>query len=145
MNKQLNNISGFFKIKPHQILFLALLLLPYLCASQTKKTTEVSSLLNPPSLLAQKAYLQTDKPSYMLGDTLWFKSYVWNANYLNNSLAKEILYIDIVNEAGTLMKRQMVALYYGMGIGNINLTESIYKAGNYRLRAYTNWMKNFSA
>lgn len=145
MNKQLNNISGFFKIKPHQILFLALLLLPYLCASQTKKTTEVSSLLNPPSLLAQKAYLQTDKPSYMLGDTLWFKSYVWNANYLNNSLAKEILYIDIVNEAGTLMKRQMVALYYGMGIGNINLTESIYKAGNYRLRAYTNWMKNFDS
>src|SRR5436190_340471 len=118
MNKQFK----FFKLTLCPLLFLVVFLVPNKGFSQAEKKSEVALLLNPPSLIAQKAYLQTDKPNYMLGDTLWFKSYVWNGNYLNNPLAKEVLYLDIVNETGGLIKRQIVFQYYGMGIGSIDLT-----------------------
>ncbi|MES2418827.1 MAG: hypothetical protein V4541_11610 [Bacteroidota bacterium] len=151
MNKRLKVIP---KRKPVLWLFLSICLFSFLffkagvVFSQTEKRTEIVTMLEAitqtsEKATAQKLYIQTDKPNYVTGDTLWFKSYTLNANYLNNAIAREILYIEVVDENLKLVKRQLVAQYFGMCWGSIALNESDYKPGNYLLRAYTNWMRNF--
>lgn len=145
MEKLHKVVFRFFELALSPLLFLVLLFGATQVFSQTEKRTEISALLNTIAPSPQKVYLQMDKPSYMLGDTLWYKSYVFNTNYLNNQLAKEILYVEVVDENQNLVKRQLVSQYYGMGLGSITLSDKSYRAGNYVIRAYTNWMRNFEA
>ncbi|HEX5552198.1 MAG TPA: hypothetical protein VFX43_03040 [Chitinophagaceae bacterium] len=92
----------------------------------------------------EKTYLQTDKPSYNQGDTLWFKAYLFNAAYLNASSKSGVLYVEIADEENQVVKRRMVSLYDGLGWGDIALTKKEFPQGVYTLRAYTNWMRNFN-
>ncbi|HEY5326355.1 MAG TPA: hypothetical protein VIJ27_05100 [Mucilaginibacter sp.] len=93
--------------------------------------------------LVEKIYIHTDKPYYAIGDTLWFKTYLFNAAYLNASAKSGIAYIEIADGQNKVVKRLMVAMYMGLGWGNIALNEKEFPQGNYYLRAYTNWMRNF--
>lgn len=95
------------------------------------------------SFTPEKIYLQTDKPFYALNDTLWFKIYLFDAAYLTFPSKSEIAYIEIASEENKVMKRMMVSLSFGLGWGNIVLREKDFPEGNYTLRTYTNWMRNF--
>lgn len=91
----------------------------------------------------EKLYLQTDKPDYFLSDTLWFKAYSLDAIFLRAAEKSGLMYIEIINERDSVVKRQMAALQMGIGWGAIGLNEKDFPAGNYTLQAYTNWMRNF--
>jgi hypothetical protein len=93
---------------------------------------------------AEKLYLQTDKPDYVTGDTLWFKAYIFNAPTFLLSAQSGILHIDIAADSNRVVKQYIFAVGSGLGWGDIPLNEKDYKAGDYTLRAYTNWMRNFS-
>ncbi|MFD0751626.1 hypothetical protein ACFQZS_15855 [Mucilaginibacter calamicampi] len=91
----------------------------------------------------EKLYLQTDKPYYNSGDTLRFKGYALNADFLTPSVQSGMLYIELDDEKGKSAKRVMVPLANGLGWGNIALDSVEVPNGAYTLRAYTNWMRNF--
>jgi protocatechuate 3,4-dioxygenase beta subunit len=91
----------------------------------------------------EKLYLQTDKPYYNSGDTLRFKSYLLNADFLTPSNSSGLLYVELDNASGKPVKRIMVAVNYGLAWGDIALDEKEIAGGSYTLRAYTNWMRNF--
>lgn len=92
----------------------------------------------------EKVYLQTDRPNYTVGDTLWFKAYVMDATYLNATTKSGILYIEILGDSSRVVKRIMAPVYNGLTFGNITLDPNEIPEGNYTLIAYTNWMRNFS-
>ncbi len=92
----------------------------------------------------EKVYLQTDKPNYNVGDTLWFKAYLLDAAYLTATTKSGILYVEIVGDSNRVAKRIMVPVYKGLTFGNIKLESADVPQGNYTLTAYTNWMRNFS-
>ncbi len=48
------------------------------------KVTALSDSLNH-TKPSEKLYLQFDKPYYAIGDTIWFKAYLFNASYLTAS------------------------------------------------------------
>ncbi|MEO6850802.1 MAG: hypothetical protein ABI203_09445, partial [Mucilaginibacter sp.] len=91
----------------------------------------------------EKIYLHTDKPYYAVADTIWFKAYLFNAAYLTATEKSGIAYVEIANEQNQVVKRFMVAMYIGLGWGDIVLNEKEFPQGNYYLRAYTNYMRNF--
>jgi len=91
----------------------------------------------------EKLYLQTDKPYYSVGDTLRFKGYLFNADYLTPSANSGLLYLELDNEQGKSAKRIMVPVISGMAWGDIALDSTEIPNGSYTLRAYTNWMRNF--
>ncbi len=91
----------------------------------------------------EKLYLQTDKPYYNTGDTLRFKAYLLNGDYLTPSEMSGLLYVELDNEQGKSTKRVMVPLEVGLAWGNIALDTAEIPDGTYTLRAYTNWMRNF--
>ncbi len=93
-------------------------------------------------LPVEKLYLQLDKPAYLKNDTIWFKAYLLNADYLTPSTRSGLLYIELDDSNNKSIKRIMVPLASGLSWGNIALDESM-PEGNYTLRAYTNWMRNF--
>lgn len=91
----------------------------------------------------EKVYLHTDKPYYAIGDEIWFKAYLVEAKDLKPSYVSNILYVELIDQKDVLKKVIKIPLIAGFGWGNITLADSL-SEGNYRLRAYSNWMRNFS-
>jgi hypothetical protein len=90
----------------------------------------------------EKLYLHLDKYNYLAGDTLWFKAYLLEGAYLMPSAKSGIFYAELVNSDNQVLKRFKFPVKYGLSWGNISLDENL-PGGNYLLRAYTNWMRNF--
>ena len=90
----------------------------------------------------EKVYLHLDKPYYTAGDTIWFKAYVTIDRHQPTVLSN-IVYVDIANEQDSLVKILKLPVVNGVANGNILLPPDVYKQGNYHLRAYTQWMRNF--
>ncbi|MGY3053848.1 hypothetical protein ACVWYG_002050 [Pedobacter sp. UYEF25] len=89
----------------------------------------------------EKVYLHTDKPYYALGDTIWFKAYVTVGSRHQLSGLSGALYVDLVNEKDIIRETLKLPLTAGMSIGDFILSDTL-KEGNYRIRAYTQWMRN---
>lgn len=90
----------------------------------------------------EKVHLHFDKPYYSLGDTVWMKAYVVNENN-ELSFSSRLLYADLVNDKDSVKTSLRLPLTSGLGWGAITLSDTLLKAGNYHIRAYTNLMRNF--
>ena len=92
----------------------------------------------------EKIYVDTDRELYLTGETLWFKIYyVDGALHLPSDLSK-VAYLEILDDENKVMLQTKTALKEGEGQGTLFIPASI-TTGNYHLRAYTQWMKNFDA
>lgn len=92
----------------------------------------------------EKIYLQLDKPYYAIGDDIWFKAYAINTKTSAPSNISKILYVELINEKDSVKKQLKIPLMSGITWGDFKLTDSL-NEGNYRIRAYTNYMRNFGA
>jgi TonB-dependent SusC/RagA subfamily outer membrane receptor len=90
----------------------------------------------------EKIHLHMDKPYYAIGDNIWFKAYVVTAEKNELSDLSKILYVELINDKDSVKQSLALPLEMGLAWGDFSLTDSL-KEGNYRIRAYTNWMRNF--
>jgi hypothetical protein len=91
----------------------------------------------------EKIYLSFDRPYYNLGDTLWFKSFLLNSDFIASTRSIKI-YVELYNDSLQLVENKVIALNNGLGYGDFTLKRSL-KEGTYSLRAYTNWQQNFGS
>jgi hypothetical protein len=92
--------------------------------------------------LQEKIYVHTDKEFYLAGEIMWFKLYyVEGAQHKPLDLSK-VAYVELVDRDNKAAMQAKIPLKKGHGDGSFFLPASV-PTGNYRLRAYTNWMKNF--
>lgn len=89
----------------------------------------------------EKVYLHFDKPYYAIGDTIWFKGYLATEADQPSDLSK-VLYVDILSDKDTLVRSLKLPVINTSAYGSLTLDPLVYKAGNYRVRAYTYWMIN---
>jgi TonB-dependent SusC/RagA subfamily outer membrane receptor len=89
----------------------------------------------------EKAYLHFDKPYYATGDTIYFKAYVTMGERHDLSQLSGILHVDLINTTNKIDQSIKLQLVNGLGWGDFALPDSLPK-GNYRIRAYTQWMRN---
>jgi hypothetical protein len=93
-------------------------------------------------VLQEKLYVHTDKNLYLTGEILWFKIYNVDAG-LNSPLnVSKVAYVDVLDEANNAVLQAKISLTKGTGNGSFYIPVTL-KTGNYKLRGYTNWMKNF--
>ncbi|GGG78641.1 TonB-dependent receptor [Parapedobacter pyrenivorans] len=90
----------------------------------------------------EKVYLHLDKPYYTVGDDIWFKGYVTIGAYNYLSGLSKILYVDLIDPEDEIVQSIRLPLIAGVTMGDFQLADSL-REGNYRIRAYTNWMRNF--
>jgi hypothetical protein len=89
----------------------------------------------------EKVYLHMDKPYYAVGDTIWFKGYVTIGSRHQLSKLSGALYVDLINEKDSVVKDLKLPITSGMVVGNFIVGDD-YTQGSYRIRAYTQWMRN---
>ncbi len=89
----------------------------------------------------EKVYVHFDKPYYAVSDTIWFKGYVTIDLHQPSNLSK-ILYLEMTNIQGQILSESKLRLVNGMASGYIPLPSAYFSRGNYRVRAYTRWMRN---
>lgn len=93
---------------------------------------------------SEKVYLHFDKPYYAIGDTIWFKAYVTlEQNQL--SAISRIVYVDMINNRDSVVQALRLPVVNGVAYGSIVLPQLSFIEGNYHVRAYTNWMRNFDS
>lgn len=139
---------------------LLILLIIFLLSSSAEsiaqpKAATITNNLNPVELLNssienynkrlpfEKLFVHTDKSFYTVGDTLWFKSYLFNGTHGSYSTKSGIVYLDLITDSGMVTKSISVPAVIGLSWGQIILPEESIREGFYTLRAYTNWMQNF--
>jgi len=89
----------------------------------------------------EKVYLQTDKPYYAAGDDIWFKAYVVINGEHKLSALSGVLNVELIDDRDSVKQSLKLPLISGLSRGNITLPDTLAE-GNYRIRAYTNWMRN---
>ncbi|MBB2151058.1 TonB-dependent receptor [Pedobacter gandavensis] len=89
----------------------------------------------------EKVHLHLDKPYYAVGDSIWFKAYLFNTATQEPSEISKLLYVELINEKNGLEQQLKLPVRAGVTWGNFSLPDSLIE-GNYRIRAYTQWMRN---
>ncbi len=90
----------------------------------------------------QTAFLHTDKQEYMAGEIIWMKAYLVNATTLEPDTMSTNFYVELIDTQDGIAEVMLFRLENGMAHGDIYLPDSL-SEGNYQLRAYTDWMRNF--
>lgn len=88
-----------------------------------------------------RVYLQLDKPFYAPGDDVWISAYVRDGLTLKPSNKSDIVHIELLSPKGTVEKRINVIAKNGKAAGDFIIDKEAL-GGIYKIRAYTNWMKN---
>ncbi|MBZ5859351.1 hypothetical protein [Flavihumibacter profundi] len=94
--------------------------------------------------LQEKIYLHTDKEFYLAGEICWFKIYAVDAFFHAPLGISKVAYVEVLDTKNKPVLQAKISISEGFGNGSLYLPFSLI-SGNYKLRAYTNWMKNFGA
>lgn len=90
----------------------------------------------------EKIHVQTDKPSYVSGDTIWLRAHLVDALLLQQANASRYVYVELINLLAEVVDRVMLRSdSLGCFYGYVSLDEAL-PEGNYTLRAYTRFMQN---
>ncbi len=89
----------------------------------------------------EKVYLQLDKPYYAVGDDIWFKAYIAIGSEHKLSSLSGVLNVELIDDRDSIKTHIKLPVISGVTWGDIALPDTL-KEGNYRIRAYTNWMRN---
>lgn len=92
----------------------------------------------------EKLFVHTDRTFYLTGDYLWFKIYSVDGFHHELSNLSKVGYIELLDRNDKPVLQTKIAMNNGEGSSSIFLPASL-NSGNYTLRAYTRWMRNFSA
>ncbi len=91
----------------------------------------------------EKVYLHFDKPFYSAGETVWYQSYLVDAVAHRPGGRSSLLYVELLDPNREVVERQRLRVEDGTAHNGFVLPDSL-PSGNYRVRAYTNWMRNFN-
>lgn len=89
----------------------------------------------------EKIHLVFNKNSFVAGENLWLKSFVFSGYEL--SPISTSMFVELYDSNKTQISKKILPLLNGQGNGSFALPENL-KEGVYYIRAYTTWMTNFS-
>ena len=94
-------------------------------------------------LVPEKVYLHTNRERFTLGDTLYLSAYVLNGEKHSPSYVSGVLYVELINPVDSIVESLKLKIdSLGRTYGTMTLSDSL-DAGQYALRAYTQYQMNF--
>jgi hypothetical protein len=111
-------------------------------AKETISTDSLVRVMNNNIVAVENVYVATDRPDYLAGDTIWFSAFVLDNLSMDSTSLSRILYVDLINSDNKPEKHLKLIIINGRTYGDFVLNKDA-KNGIYRLRAYTQYMRNF--
>ena len=99
-------------------------------------------VLNNPELYREQIKLVSDRTIYASGEQIHFKAYYCNNNNLEKHTHSKVMYLEIIKPDGTPVAQEKYQLEPN-GCNGIIAIPGELLTGNYYLKAYTKWMRNF--
>ena len=126
------------------LLTLCLLCAPFLSAQESNADL-ISRRFNGHAVkaLQEKSFVHTDKQFYIAGEICWFKLYLVDGTFHKPLNLSKVAYVEVLDNKNTPVLQAKISVADGVGNGSLTLPVTL-SSGNYRLRAYTRWMQNFS-
>lgn len=111
--------------------------------TQTMAVEEIRESLDQHAgqVLQEKVFVHTDRAFYFAGETMWFKGYVVEGSSHKPLDLSKVVYVEVVDYKQKPVLQTKINMKGGDGNGSFYLPLSLI-SGNYKFRAYTNWMKN---
>lgn len=94
------------------------------------------------ALPRESLFLHLNKNTYVLGEEIWFKAYIYNRQKGLPFKETTNLYIGLYDSVGKQITKRLFRASNGHSNGSIILDSTIV-AGDYYIKASTNWMRNF--
>ncbi|MFI3292389.1 MAG: MG2 domain-containing protein [Rikenellaceae bacterium] len=88
----------------------------------------------------EKLYIQTDKPYYSAGESIWFKGYLVNAITHRPLDLSNYIYVELTDSKGERISHIKVKRDSLSGFNGYIKLEPKMDPGDYSIRAYTKWM-----
>lgn len=92
--------------------------------------------------LREKPYFSTNKPYYYPGETVWFGGPMLYQNSLMQDSLSRVLHLDLMNSNSEIIQSESYPIEQGKIEGALIIPETL-TPGDYFLRAYTEWMRNY--
>ncbi|KAA6440552.1 hypothetical protein FEM33_08170 [Dyadobacter flavalbus] len=92
--------------------------------------------------IQEKMYVHLDRPFYLIGETVWFKAFNLGGSLHRFLDMSKVAYFEVLDAENNALMQTKFALSEGRGNGSL-LIPSTLVSGVYKVRCYTNWMKNF--
>ena len=91
--------------------------------------------------LPEKVFVHTDKDFYAAGEILWMKLYDVDGYFNRPLVLNQLAYVELLDSGNRPVLQTKVSIIKSSAQGSLYLPDTL-ATGTYRLRAYTNWMKN---
>ncbi len=92
--------------------------------------------------LREKPYLSTNKPYYYPGETVWLGGLMQYQNKIMSDTLSRVVYLDLMNEDAELIQSEAFPVREGKISGAFIIPQDL-ESGDYFLRTYTEWMRNY--
>ena len=89
----------------------------------------------------EKIYVQTDKPYYIVGEDLWFNTYLVNGITHQKSNKSKVIYVELIDTKDSVIAQRKLFTENLAAHGDFRIPIEL-PQGKYLLRAYTNYMQN---
>lgn len=96
-----------------------------------------------PAQSGESIYLFTDRTVYAISEKIYFSAYY---NAPETGLDQEwstVMYVELIKWNGIKLLQSKVAIEDNVAMGSLHIPSNL-ESGNYYLRAYTKWMRNYS-
>jgi len=90
----------------------------------------------------ETVYLHLNKSTYIKGESIGFTAYVLDKKDKKPSLLTTNLYVSIEDKNKNIIKKKLIRVNNGIA-SNTFTVDSLFNSGFYKVKAYTNWMRNF--
>lgn len=107
-----------------------------------EQTDSLEKLFNMRSqaIAEERLYLSTNQPIYNPGENIWFTVFLKNAQ-LRKSDKSDIIHVELLAPSGNVVQTMNLIARNGVCGGDFG-TNTTMAGGYYKVKAYTNWMRN---
>jgi len=99
--------------------------------------------LNDAKQLVEKTVLFTDRETYVVDEDILFSAFNVTSPVLRNADWSNVLYVELIAPDGEAFAQRKFAFSQDGTTGTLRIPTSVL-TGNYYLRAYTRWMRDYS-
>jgi hypothetical protein len=136
----LNLISNrIYKLNIRFLILLGFLLSQQLYSQQISDNPEGGDIRN----FKEDVFVRTDRDIYISGEQVWLKVYTLNGLTGTPCNISKVVYLELLDKNNFPLRQLKIKTENSSGSSAFVLPDNI-SSGNYIIRAYTNWMKNFS-